>query len=309
MLAKEEKSARLAKVARMYYIENKKQSDISDILGVSRPFISRMLQEARDCGMVEITIHEPSCLDEKLFGLLSTTYGIKHSALASDGMNDTITNANLSKKAFSLLETLGTKRLGIGWGHLVGEFISYLERQPVSENAVESVCPLVGNAGISVRNYQSNENVRIIAEKLNATPHFIDLPCLPADSAEKELLCSTSSYRLVEHTWQRMDTAYVNIGNFPSIPDFASGARYGTLLQQNKACGRLIAYFYNELGEIVESENDFALQIPIQLLQNCPNVVGLCSANTSVRALRGALETRLFTHIVARKGLVAQLFE
>ena len=54
-----EKKKRLAHVARKYYMEDQKQSDIARDLGVSRPLISRMLSEARELGIVEITIHEP----------------------------------------------------------------------------------------------------------------------------------------------------------------------------------------------------------------------------------------------------------
>ena len=42
------KRKKLAYVARRYYLENQKQSDIAQELGVSRPLVSRMLSEARE---------------------------------------------------------------------------------------------------------------------------------------------------------------------------------------------------------------------------------------------------------------------
>ena len=54
-----EKRKKLAYVARRYYLEDWKQSDIARELGVSRPLVSRMLSEARELGIVEITVHEP----------------------------------------------------------------------------------------------------------------------------------------------------------------------------------------------------------------------------------------------------------
>lgn len=53
----QEKQKKLAYVARRYYLENQRQSDIAKELGVSRPLVSRMLSEARELGVVEITIH------------------------------------------------------------------------------------------------------------------------------------------------------------------------------------------------------------------------------------------------------------
>ena len=54
----QDKQKKLAYVARRYYLEDQKQSDIARELGVSRPLVSRMLSEARELGIVEITIHE-----------------------------------------------------------------------------------------------------------------------------------------------------------------------------------------------------------------------------------------------------------
>lgn len=303
------KRERLAQVARLYYLEDWKQSDIATRLGVSRPFVSRMLKQARDLGVVEIHIHEPELTQGQLFAQLKERYGIKGGALVTDEEDNNHTNANLSAAALSLLDTLKAKRLGVGWGHLMGEMVNYLEANPDRDSRVLTVCPLLGNAGVPVRQYQSSETVRVFALKLGAVPHFLNLPALPGDMVEHDLLCSTESYAQMAKQWERMDTAFVNIGNYPSTPDFASGARYGALLQQKRACGRLLAYYFNEQGEILRSEQDFALQIPLETLRNCKNMVGVVSANTSVQALSGALETGFFTHLVARENLLKELLK
>ena len=104
-----------------------------------------------------------------------------------------------------------------------------------------------------------------------------------------------------------MDTALVNIGDYPSSPDFASLVRYGNLLQQQRACGRMLVYYFNEAGTVIQSDQDFAIQIPLDILRRCRNIIGVCSANTSAKALRGALNTGLLTHIVARADLAEGL--
>ena len=109
--------------------------------------------------------------------------------------------------------------------------------------------------------------------------------------------------------WVQMDTALVNIGNYPSSPDFASLVRYGSLLQQQHTCGRLLVYYFNEAGTVIQSDQDFAIQIPLELLKQCPHIVGVCSANTSEKALRGALRSGIFTHIAARAELVKSLLD
>ena len=304
-----EKQKKLAYVARKYYIEDQKQSDIARDLGVSRPLISRMLSEARELGIVEITIHEPGARESRLLERLRLQSSIRGGILVEEGTNDDGTNRLLSQGAVELLRRLGVRRLGVGWGYLIGQLVSWLEENPQPDSTVTDICPLVGNASIPARNYQSNENVRLMAQQMGAAPHFLYLPALPDSLEEKQVLCSTEVYRQIYQQWEELDTALVNIGDYPSSPDFASLVRYGSLLQQQRACGRMLIYYFNEDGFIIQSEQDFAIQIPIDILKRCPNIIGVCSANTSAKALRGALRSGFFTHIVARAELIKTLLE
>lgn len=307
MEPKQEKLHRLALVARRYYLEDRKQSDIAQELGVSRPLISRMLSEARDLGVVKITIQEPGGEASDLLERLRQYSGLRDGVLVEDGADNDETNQRLSEGAVSLLRQLRTRCLGVGWGYLIGQLVTWLQKNPQENSTVTDICPLVGNASIPARNYQSNENVRLIAQQLGAAPHFLYLPALPESLEEKQLLCSTEVYRQIQAQWNRMDTALVNIGDYPSSPDFASLVRYGSLLQQEHTCGRLLIYYFNEEGKVIRSDQDFAIQIPLETLRQCPNIIGVCSANTSVKALRGALRSGLFSHIVTRAALAKEL--
>lgn len=305
----QEKQKKLAYVARRYYLENQRQSDIAKELGVSRPLVSRMLSEARELGVVEITIHEPGARAERLMERLHLYSAIQNGVLIEDGKDEDETNRALSQGAVELLQNIGTQRLGVGWGYLIGQLVTWLETNPQQDSSITDICPLVGNANIPARNYQSNENVRLMAQQFGAASHFLYLPALPDNQEEKRLLCSTEVYHQIEQQWEQIDTALVNIGNYPSSPDFASLVRYGDLLQKQHACGRMLIYYFNEDGTVIQSDQDFAIQIPLDLLRKCPNIIGVCSANTSEKALFGALRSNVLTHIVARSSLVQTLFD
>lgn len=304
-----EKEKKLAYVARRYYLEDQRQSDIARELGVSRPMVSRMLAEARELGVVEITVHDPEARTATLLERLRLSTSVRGGALVEDGADEDATNQRLSQEAVALLGQLNTRRLGVGWGYLIGQLVTWLEQNPQPDSPVTDICPLVGNANIPARNYQSNENVRLMAQQLGAAPHFLYLPALPEGVEEKQLLCSTEVYRQTYQQWEQLDTALVNIGNYPSSPDFASLVRYGSLLQQHRACGRMLVYYFNEAGTIIQSDQDFAIQIPLDTLRRCPRIIGVCSANTGAKALLGALRSGVFTHLVARAELVKSLLD
>ena len=166
---------------------------------------------------------------------------------------------------------------------------------------------MVGNSGVSIRNYHSNENTRIVAQQTLSRPHYLYAPAFAETRKELELLEQTEHYLAIRHLWDKLDLALVNIGNHPSTPDFASVARYGKLLNEKRAVGRLIAYYFNIEGEIIHSDFDYALQIPLPMLKKCPKVVGICSANTHWKALTGALASGCLTHLLAPEHLLRRV--
>lgn len=190
MTPNQDKLNRLAHVARQYYLEDRRQSDIARELGVSRPLISRMLSEARELGIVKITVSLPEADRPSMLHQLRQSSSIRDCVLVEDGADDDATNQALSQGAVQLLGQLGSRRLGIGWGHLIGQLVTWLETHPQPGSTVTDICPLVGNASIPARNYQSNENVRLIARQLGATPHFIYLPALPRRAWKKSSCCA-----------------------------------------------------------------------------------------------------------------------
>ncbi len=305
-MKQKEKLEKLAKIARLYYIEDKKQSDIAKEIGVSRPLISRLLSDARELGIVEITIHNP---EEKLRILLSELgrdSTIKDGVFVLDGTEHIKTNEAITESVLELLTKINSKKLAIGWGTCIGNVANYLTRTPMLQSAVKNICPLIGNSNLQFKAFQSNENVRLIAQGLGANPYYLYMPALAESYEEKELLCNTKLYRKIQEQWRNADTALVNIRNFPETPDFASSARYGSRLQKEKVVGSLLNYFYNENGDIIHNEHDFAIQIPLDVLKLRKSVVGVCAANVNLAAFTGAVRSGLFTHMVAREKLVRE---
>lgn len=120
---------------------------------------------------------------------------------------------------------------------------------------------------------------------------------------------SLDNYREVCRSWERLDVALVNIGNFPSTPDFASEARYGDRLSRQKAVGRILNYYIDVEGQVIRSDTDYAIQIPLELLAKTRYAVGICSANTSPKALRGALKSGYINHILAPEHVIREMLE
>lgn len=75
-------------------------------------------------------------------GRLRQTSSIRDCVLVPDGEDDNATNQSLSQGAVQLLRQLGSQRLGIGWGHLIGQLVMWLEENPQFNSSVTDICPL-----------------------------------------------------------------------------------------------------------------------------------------------------------------------
>ena len=215
----------------------------------------------------------------------------------------------MAEAAISYLSGLGGTGLGIGWGHIIGDVVKHMEQRETLVPIGTFVCPLIGNGGVGLKNYHSNELVRSIAEHSGAQPRFIYSPACVLSEQELKLTRELDSYHEIYHVWEKLDVALVNIGNFPSVPDFASEARYGDQLIRQKAVGRILNYFMDSQGHIIRSDTDYAIQIPLELLSGTRHVVGICSANTSPKAFRGALKTGYLKHFIAPEHVVREALE
>ena len=109
----ERKAALLVKVAQLYYEEDMGQEAIAKSIGLSRPYISRLLAEAKEMGIIQFRIIDPlkgeSDLERKLRSKSNLEKVIvapvtqKHSQMHS-----------VSKKAVEYLEEIVQNRDVIG---------------------------------------------------------------------------------------------------------------------------------------------------------------------------------------------------
>ena len=163
----DKKVGRLVEVARMYYEQDRTQGEIAAYYGISRPMVSKLLKEARDTGIVTIRIQAPQIRETRQISLMEQVgrkFGIYGGMVIPDGSGDHATNAAVAEAAISFLEGLGEDNLGIGWGHIIGDVVKCMEQKERLVPVCTSVCPLIGNGGVGLKNYHSNELVRAIAE-------------------------------------------------------------------------------------------------------------------------------------------------
>lgn len=305
------KIQKLIEVAQMYYEQDLTQSEISQKLGVSRPLVSRMLNEAKDLGIVTIQVHSSPEGSSELLNQLRNRYNLRGGVIVPDAGSENATDQQIAAHIRDFLQGMSPAitKMGIGWGSILGAFTKLLEKNEPKKKFCEMVFPLIGNSSVSNRDYHSNELVRVIAEKCGAEPCYLYAPAFLETEQEKRHYEESESFKHVESGWNDMDTALINLGNYPSSPDDATATRFGDLLVTRKAAGRLLCSYFDGSGAFIQSETDYTMQVPLTRLARCRNVIAVGSATLQARALVGALRSGLITHVIVAENVARQALE
>lgn len=295
----------LVNVARLYYEQGLTQDQVAKRIGVSRPLVSKMLTRAREAGIVHIEIRSSTEGDAALLEALQTRYAL-HGGMVlpvQDSMEE-----NLKAAADYLSgELLYERNLGLGWGYLLGESISLLTQQ-CNRRQPGAVLPLIGKAHIPNKGYRVDELAETLASACGRHAYRLAVPSFPDSLEERQQFETTEAYLELDAMWQKLDAALVEIRDFPSVPDEATATRFGDSLKRQRAVGSFLSYYYNERGEFISGENDFAVRIPLGTLRHCPKIIGL-ALGAAPNAITGALKTGLFTHLLVTESTARKILE
>lgn len=293
----------LISIAKLYYLENMNQNEIANLLGVSRPLISKYLMEARNLGVVKIEINDlltSDSVEGDVSEKICSLYNIKELYIIPSS-----TNKDLNDQMFVdyvteyILSTLSDNSLmGIGWGSVIGAIIKKIENSEPKRKLIGNVIPLISNAPISYRNYHTNELVRMLADATGLNAQYLYAPVICSTPSEKDIFLNTDNVKGLMKQYNQMDYAIVQIRNFPSVPDLATEARFEKKLHQAKAVGMILGYYYDIDGKIIESEMDYSIQVPLESLRKAKRVIGIINARVSTNAAIGAMKLGIFTDII-----------
>ncbi len=305
----ENKKNRLYKIASLYYDQGKNQNEIAEIVGVSRPMISKLLTEAREVGIVTITVNEIKTHGEILADQIASLFGVKAFVIEGNLRDESSEFSEELKNGICRFLPLDRRfNLGISCGSTLGFFSEALATgKDLSLSG--NISPLIGGIKATYKSYHTNELVRVISEHTNLKAHYFYLPALLSSSEEKYLYKSSDLFQQIDTKWQSLDVALVNISSLYAPPDLATSARFGKRLVTQKAVGRFLAHYYDINGNFIMADCDNVMQVETNNLKQINEVVALCSNSVDINAIVGALRTGLFSSLIIGEPLAEKLIE
>ena len=303
---------KLVEISRLYYERDLTQAEIAKRMNISRPAVSKLLQEARLRGIVKIDIKSPLMSDEILLDELCGVYNLKGGLVVPSGSADEkLLSRLIISQAALYIEKLLSKvsRIGLGWGDTIGRLVDELKSHPAVESGIGYVCPVIGSAPNDIRWYQTNELARAFAKKTGFTPHYLHAPAFPVSLENKKLFENTIEYQEISELWRELEMVILGVGTYPSVPDQATAARFGNLLREKKAVGMIATYYFNRDGKTIYSKNDIVIRIAPDDLERIDKVFLIGGGQKKINAVRGTLKTGLVNHLITDEKTAQALIE
>jgi DNA-binding transcriptional regulator LsrR (DeoR family) len=294
MLGSEDRR-QLVRIANLYYVEGWTQGQIAKKFDVSRPFICRLLQKAKDNGIVEVYIKDESVHTIDLEQQIKNKFELKNVIVVStDGLTPEMIKKSIGQAgAYYLSKNLGSsKQLGISWGTTLSELV---KEYPFEQREKINIVPLVGGIGTQHVEIHSNQLAYELARKMNGTCSYLYAPAIVETQELKDYLLEIPDIAMVLEKGKNVDVALISIGNpYTGSTMQSLGYLQNDDLQQFQkmgVVGDIASRFFDREGKIVNHPlNDKVIGLPLEQLKEIKNVIALVEGTHKIESLFAALK-------------------
>jgi len=301
----------LVRVSEMYYQQGLNQSEIAKILGTSRPTVSRLIDEAKEMGVVEIIVHSPIRKDPQLSYRLRNELKLRDAVVVSGTSDPEKALSYCCQSANQFFGTILTNNVtvGITWGTAMEKLCELISpREYYNVNVVQMVgCLATGDPTMD-----GLELAIRISRKLGGTYSNIYAPVY----VENELVHSylmqerqiQASLRRARHT----DIILTGIGSLDSATSLQKAGyftdRDRMFLLGKGAVGHLLARPIDKDGNEIIFDNHYVVGAPLESMKSAQWSVGIAvseeKAEAVIAASRGGyINTMIIDQLLALKVL------
>jgi deoxyribonucleoside regulator len=285
----------LANVAELYYQDGKTQAQIAKTVGVTRSMVSRMLNEARSLGLVEIKIHKSLMFNHELQSLFMSRYPLADVSIidVQPGNNDSLLQHLGMAGAVILKKMLKPGMiLGIPWGTTVAAVVDEMQ---VDRAIPVKIVQLVGALGSRNLKYDSHSIVQRLAQKIGGEAYYLNAPFLVESAIINQALMGSSPIKETFRMTEKCDVALLGIGS--TDLQYSSYYQAGYLsaeevqsLSNIGVVGGICGTHFDINGQIqAQSFQERIVSITKEALLSIPLRIGVAGGRGKVAPLLGAI--------------------
>ena len=306
----EDRTDLLVRASELYYEQGLNQNEIAKILSISRPTVSRLLDEAKESGVVEIIVHSPIRKDPELSFALRNTLHLKDAIVISGVYDYPKALRRCCEAASQFFNTImeNNKTVGISWGSTPQHLCEVLEKR---EYYNVNVVQMVGCLGTGNPNVDGIELALRMSKRLGGTYSNIYAPIYVGNEVVYSYLVSEPQIAATLDRANHVDIVLTGIG---SLDESTTLQQAGYLTDRDRmeligrgAVGHLLARPYDAEGREVQMNGRYVIGAPLAALCNARWSVGISAAAFKAQAVLGAIRGGYINVLVADQDLARAL--
>lgn len=293
---------RAANIARRHYLDGASKIEIATEFGISRFKVARVLEEARDAGLVRIEIVAPAQIDTGLSEALRDRYGLRDAIVVSTTEESAATVrrivGGIAAEYFNEIVVEGDV-VGLACSRTLQEMVFALSAPPR--------ITVVQLTGVHPGGVEENsvELVRRVASLARGPAFPIYAPLIVPRPADAHGLRKSPQVADAMRRYGDLTKAIVAIGSWRPpeslVYDSLTVGERERLAEQGvraEACARPV----DDTGTPVPALDDRVISIGLDQLRRVPEVVAVACGARKAEAIRAVLAAGFVTSLVTDAG-------
>ncbi|WP_187430313.1 Erythritol catabolism regulatory protein EryD [Roseobacter fucihabitans] len=303
----------LVRLAWACEVQGMTQGQAAKQFGVTRLRVNKSLAEARERGIVRVTINSSFGPCIELEDQLRHRYGLETATVAPVGGEDfklyTVLGAALGQFLNRLLERPDIKLFGMSWGNTLNMATRFME--PMNRPDLEITSVMGGlTKGSDVNSYEITTR---LADLCNASHSYFTAPVYAASLASREILEQQQEFKGSIEKIRCADGLALAAGDMQHSLLLADGLPEDidvNELIEAGAVGDIIGYFLRADGSLIDHDiNARVLGIKLADLNDLANVILAAGGMNKVPIIQAILLRNCVNHLVTdehtARGLLA----
>lgn len=286
----------ISKISTMYYNQDYNQQQIADRLHLSRPKVSRMLKQAREQGIVQITITTPNGNFVELEHALENKFGLKEVILVE---SDSEMSADVIKRKIGFAAANYLNRtaqegdiIGVTWGTTLQAMVDSMQPKPFDGLHIVQA---LGGVGPPEAKAHASDISRRLSQLLNAKLTLLPAPGIVGSVQARQVLMDDPQVKNALNLFPKIDTLYVGLGALetnPVLNNKSEELSESTCREifNSEAVGDIALRFFDSNGKEAETRlKDLIIGVSPEQMTQIDTVVGIAGGPEKAEVVHAAL--------------------
>lgn len=303
----------LVYIANLYYEQRLSQSEIAQVVGISRPTVSRMLEEARQTGIVEIIVHDPIRKNMNLSTIIRERYQFKEAIVVAGNSKYDIAVERCGRVAAQLISNIldNNMSLGFSWGRAVRAVCNAISPK---EYYNVTVAQMAGCLSVKSSQFDGLELAIDVARKLNASYSNIVSPVyVELETLQKSLFESKQIKQAIEIA-SNLDIVFSGIGTVNDkngslmLSDCSTPEERAEVLQRG-AVAHILARLIDKNGKEILFPNHYPVSAPLDAMKNAKWSIGVSVTKEKAEATLAVIKGGYINCLICDEPLAFELLK